>query len=193
MNKALFFLLASSLTAIAYAQTSQGNMMVGGSFEFNSTSYHATDLNNYSSFQISPSFGYFISDNFAVGANLGISTSRNGIGAGKTFYTSFGLGPFARYYFFMSNEKFAFFGDADLSFAVDKTNPPSGNTSRGSHVRFALSPGAVYFLNEHWAAEPGIGGLSVVSRNHENNNDDSTSFRFALSSFGSNLGVRYHF
>lgn len=157
MNKALIFFLVSSLAlTIVYAQTLQGNMMVGGSFEFNSTSYHSTDLNNYSSFQISPGFGYFNSGNFAAGANLGVSTSRSGTGAGKTFYTSFGFGPFVHYYFFMSNDKFAFFGDADLSFAMDKTHPPSGNISQGSRIRFGVSPGAVYSLSS-------IGLLSSAS------------------------------
>jgi outer membrane protein len=105
----LFLLLSALVISSVSAQTSHGNMMVGGALSFSTTSYQGnSDLGN-SSTTFSPGFGYFVIDNLAVGANIGFSGSTNDTGGTKTERTSFSFGPFARYYKFTSNENFAFF------------------------------------------------------------------------------------
>ena len=196
MNKSLILLCAfAAVTTWGYAQTSAGSMMVGGTIEFSSQSREGGSANDGSSFGFSPSFGYFISDNLAVGASLFLGSSRSGTANVKTTSNYFGLGPFARYYLFTSNEQFGFFGQASLNFQTGRTDPPFGEVNNTRHISFALQPGAAYFLNEHWAIELMITGFVVSSTDPDtdNNDDKVTNVNFGLSSFSPALGFRYHF
>lgn len=197
MNKSFLFLCAVMLGAIigVHAQTSSGNMMIGGGINFHSTSYQSGSTSDQNTVNFSPSFGYFISDNLAVGTSLTLGSTRTGTGSGKTVESRFGIGPFARYYLFTSNENFGFFGQAQLSIGSTKIDPPIGDVDRGSYVSFALSPGAAFFFNEHWAVEFAITGFQVTSRDPDKDNDDDkyTTVEFGLSSIQPSLGFRYHF
>jgi outer membrane protein len=196
MNKSLILVFAFIVvTNVVDAQTTSGNMMVGGSVDYTSYTRQGGSPSDYNEFTFSPSFGYFISDNFAAGASLSIGTRRTGTGSAKTTESSFGIGPFARYYKFTSNDRFAFFGEAGLSFASGKTDPPLGNVTKNSSIGFYLSPGAAFFFNEHWALELSIAGFQVTSVDPDtsSDNDKYTWVNFDIRSFSPNLGVRYHF
>lgn len=196
MNKTIVFLLAFLAGAGAvHAQTSPGNMMAGGAISFSSSSREGGSVNDYGAFGFAPSFGYFVSDHLAVGTSLTIATSRTGTGSAKTTENAFGIGPFARYYLFTSNEQFAFFGQAGLSFLSQKTDPPVGEITKGNAISFSLFPGAAYFFNEHWAMELSITGFAVTSEDPDtdNDNDKRTTVDFSIHSFSPSLGLRYHF
>jgi outer membrane protein len=196
MNKSLILLFAFAVTTtLTYGQTSAGNMMVGGGISFSSSSREGGSANDASSFTFSPDFGYFISDNFAIGASVSLGSSRQGTGVAKTTSNSFGIGPFARYYLFTSNEQFGFFGQARLDFQTGRTDPAFGEISKRQEISFALQPGAAYFLNDHWAIELYIAGFSLSSEdpNTEDDNDKINQVNFSLSSFDPTLGFRYHF
>jgi outer membrane protein len=196
MNKSHILLFVFVIvSAWAHAQTSAGSMMVGGSIAFSSSSRQGGSANDDSGFVFAPSFGYFVSDNFAVGTSLWLGSSRSGTGAAKTTSSSFGLGPFARYYLFTSNEQFGFFGQAALSFQTGRTDPAFGNITKTQTISFALQPGAAYFLNEHWAIELFLAGFSISSEdpNTDNADDKISRVNFSLSSFSPTLGFRYHF
>lgn len=182
-------------TIFVHAQTSSGNMMVGGSIGFSSVAREGGSVNDASSFTFAPSFGYFISDNLAIGTSLTFSSNRTGTGSAKTVSSSFGVGPFARYYKFTGNENFAIFGQAGLSFASGKTDPAFGNVTKNNSITFSLFPGAAYFFNEHWAMELAITGFVISSSdpNTTNNDDKVTRVDFSLHSFSPSLGLRYHF
>jgi outer membrane protein len=196
MKKFFSLLFAVTLvTTLVNAQTSSGNMMVGGMIDFSSSSSQGGSINDNSGFTFMPSFGYFISDNFAVGASLTLGSSRSGTGAAKSTTSKFGIGPFARYYIFTSNESLGFFGQASVGFLSEKSDPAFGNVLHRSTITFALQPGAAYFFNEHWAAEVSLQGFTVNSYDPDTSgdNDKQTSVGFRLSSFSPTLGFRYHF
>ena len=190
----LFFGCATAATC-GYAQTSSGDMMIGGGLRFSSTSYEDGNVNDRNALSVSPGFGYFINDNLAVGASLAMMSSREGTGPNKTVTSSFGLGPFARYYMFTSNEQFGFFGQAQLEFSTGKTDPFTGDVSRHSAISFSLSPGAAFFFTAHWALEFSVSGFTFTSGNANTNTDGNRYTRviFGLDSFSPELGFRYHF
>ena len=68
----ILFLLA--VTFVARAQTSQGSMTVGGDVSIQNTSVSGGASSTSTSF--SPSFGYFIKDNWALGAQLSYGRSK---------------------------------------------------------------------------------------------------------------------
>ena len=196
MNKSFFVVFACVIGAFsASAQTSQGNMMAGGAIQFRSVSREGGSLNDASSFVFSPSFGYFISDNFAVGTGLTLGTTRTGTGSAKTTSSTFAIGPFARYYKRTSNENLAIFGEAAIGFGTGKTDPAFGTVTHSNFISFSISPGAAYFFNEHWAAEVMVTGFAISSEDPDTdtNNDKVTTVEFILSSFSPSLGFRYHF
>ena len=196
MNKSFILVLAFlTVTTFVQAQTSSGNMMVGGAFQFTSVSRQANPNNSFSSFNFAPSFGYFISDNFAVGTSLNLGTSRSGTGDAKTVVSIFGFGPFARYDLPTSSENFSFFGQAGVTFSSVTENPPIGPDSKSSSFSFLLSPGAAYFFNEHWALEFSVNLFRITTNDPDNvnDNDKTTTVDFGLTTLSPSLGFRYHF
>lgn len=191
----LFLLLTALIITSANAQTSQGNMMVGGTLSLSSTSYQSNSDVGSSNITFAPGFGYFVADNLVVGANLLIGSSTTDTGVNKTETTNLGFGPFARYYKFTSNDKFAFYGQASLTLASEKTDVTPGGETKASSTTFAISPGFAYFFNEHWALDFNIRGFEIKSTdpNKDADNDKNTAVVFNVSSFSPSLGFRYHF
>jgi outer membrane protein len=187
-----FFII---VTGYAHAQTSAGNMMVGGALRIYSSGEQSNDDYDYSEFQFAPSFGYFISDNFAIGLNLAIATRKQDNGFALTKYTDFSAGPFARYYKFTSNEQFAFFAQASINFGTGTIDVTPGGETKTSSLNFNVSPGFAYFFNNHWAAELSFSGLSVGSYdpNKDVDDDKNTYVVFDIRSFSPSIGARYHF
>jgi hypothetical protein len=176
------------------AQTESGNMMLGGNLSFYSTSYQGSNAKN-NGMTFSPSFGYFLKDNLAVGASLAVSNNSSGTGSNKDVNSSFAFGPFARFYKFTSNENFAFFAQAGLNFGSGKSDPAVGATTKTRSLSLYISPGFSYFFSKHWAGELSFAGLVFQSYdpNTSNGNDKSNTVQFGLSSFSPSLGVRYYF
>ena len=197
MNKRISILCAlfCMVTVLAKGQTTSGSMMVGGVFQIYSASQQNNDDYEYSEVGFSPSFGYFVSDNFAVGLSIGFNSTKQDNGATSQKNTAFSFGPFARYYKFTSNEQFAFFAQAGLNFGSGKYDQTPGGESKNSYVNFNVSPGFAYFFNNHWAAELAFTGLSITSEdpNKDVSDDKRTSVIFDIRSFSPSVGVRYHF
>jgi hypothetical protein len=135
-----YFLCAFLFSMIAfssYAQTDKGHFLIGGDLPFSAR------LNNGSGVSLSPQFGYFIVDNFALGGLIGLSTGEG--------YTSYALGPFARYYFETGKDKLKPFGQLFLGLGGDSNNYYS-TSSTG--LTGNVAAGLAIFLNEHVALEP---------------------------------------
>lgn len=193
MKKILVIITLVSVSFFAKAQTSAGNMMLGGTVAVTSTNYGGTANASSSSFTLNPSFGYFVKDNFVVGANLSLSSGKDNNGVTQIRSNSFGFGPFARLYKFTSSEQFAFFANASFNFGANRVDN-GNNINKVNTVTFAVSPGFAYFFNEHWAAELAISGLSIQnSKNPDASGAGTTYVYFGISSFNPSLGLRYHF
>jgi outer membrane protein len=194
----LFVLICALVAYNSNAQTSQGAMMLGGSLEFYSQGFQGNSDAGNSGLGFSPSFGYFVADNLAVGAGLVLSTETFDGGTTKTVVTDFGIAPFARYYKFTSNEDFAFFAQATLSFLKgksDQTPDPVGGDVKTSTISFGVSPGFAYFFNDHWSVDFSIAGIQYVSRDPNTDVDDNktNTFSLGISSFQPSIGLKYFF
>lgn len=180
----------------AKAQTSQGSVSIGGGINFGARKdQQPGNDNKVTSFSFSPQAGYFVIDNLEVGIALNVSTQNNKPGNGidsKSNY--FGIGPFARYYIFTSNEQFAFFGDARFGFSASKYKPETGNDTKGSAVTFAVSPGFVFFPTKRWGIELSLSLLSITSQDPNKDADDDkvTNVNFGFNSLSTGVGVKYY-
>ena len=134
----LLIVILTLFTLIGNAQTEKGRKMVGfsiGSVFFNNGSTErsneitsSTIENDNFGINLTPSIGWFISDDLVIGFSPTISYSKQkqvGTGTnGNTFLNdeltqySIGIGGFGRYYFKGSNKNLRFFGQYNLSLGI---------------------------------------------------------------------------
>lgn len=178
MKKYLLVGMTIFTFTIAYSQTEKGKKLVGGQFNINGENNSnlddsfSSDRNSFG-FQIIPSFGYFIKDNFAIGANLNMGISNTtevrgfpGIIPSDKFTTksnsiSYGGGGFVRYYkkildslFFTLNGAGTYtyqttnldYTNNDPNNLVLSTGDPALQEVQTKSITFAISPGFVYFM-----------------------------------------------
>jgi Outer membrane protein beta-barrel domain len=127
----------------ANAQTSKGDWLIGGLLELNTAKNNTT-------FEFSPNAGYFLLDNFALGAKLVFAYNE----LGDLNVTSFGIGPFARYYFSKKNIKP--FLAADFDYQNQKFKTSIGSSTENA-FNFFLGGGVAFFINENVAVETLLG------------------------------------
>ena len=136
-----------------HAQTEQGRFLVGGSV---GGSYNSFSNTSNLSFGIGPYVGFFVMDDLAIGSGLyaNFNRSRNPQIADGIISYSFGISPFARFYFhdFENAKTFAELG-AGYSASVARINgDPVSNTNFSAN----LAVGIAFFLNEHVAVETAL-------------------------------------
>jgi hypothetical protein len=161
MKKLMFFFLLM-ISAGILAQTkkpiTEGSIIIsgGGSIaSYKTDNINGNTITTSSSFSmnIAPGAGYFIADNLAIGANLGISYFKQ---SGNKYY-SLGIGPFLKYYF-----QNGIFLKAETNFTMLHGLGSNDSRQKG----YSISPGAGYafFLNDKVSLEPAF----VYSFNHYN-------------------------
>jgi hypothetical protein len=184
------FLLAAVLMAATavYPQTEKGKMLVGGQANFfGSTNSILSSFNDYErntiGFQLNPGFGYFISNNLAIGLNTDFGFTKSDIirkypgqipseSTEETKTSGYGGGGFARYYQSISNNFFFFvnggisytkkterieLANNDPAYIYPVENPASQEIHSNTYY-LDISPGLVYF------ATPKLGIQSTFSR-----------------------------
>ncbi|MBB5634287.1 hypothetical protein HDE68_000172 [Pedobacter cryoconitis] len=206
MKKLLLSLIAvSALAFTTQAQTEKGKFMLGGNVEFNSTKNNGAPKAD-TKFNIVPSVGYFVSDNFAIGTGIGYGFSKSHEAttllpnaALKT--QEFVVAPFARYYKGI-NESFKFFGQLSvpMAFGNNKVTTDGDNytkTSKYSNVGVALSPGFAFFPSKKFGIEFSVQGISYNNNSLKDNNgnklaDSNKSFDIGANFFAPKIGVQFY-
>ena len=212
MKKLLLSLVAVSAFAFSsQAQTEKGKIMVGGNVAFDTKKSDAAGAKSNTNFQIVPSVGYFVADNFAVGTGVGYSYSKtSGIaGPNNTVISgnknsSFVVSPFGRYYANLS-ESFKFFGQLSvpMAFGKDKAVDADGNvgakTASTTEIGVALSPGFAFYPTKKIGIEFALNGLNYNNLRKEDGNGDKIKgagydeFSFGANFFSPKIGIQLHF
>ncbi len=164
MKKVFLIISLSIATSLTFAQTAASNLLLGGSIAINSS----TDADGASSglnLNIAPKIGYFIANNFALGAEASYVKQSN-----QDPYTLFG--PFVRYYICTLGPNTKLFSQGSAEFG-ENANLGLGYTTLG------FDAGIAYFLNSNIAAEVAL---------QYKNNTSSKATNYAL-----NVGFQIHF
>ena len=135
MKKILLSLVLVSAFMVANAQTEKGDWMVGGGFRLN-TSDNNTEI------ALTPNAGIFIINNLALGGNLGFTYAK----AGDAKVTTFGIGPFVRYYF--TNAKVRPILHGNLNFLSQKTKITGFPSTTNNVTSYFLGGGAAIFISD---------------------------------------------
>lgn len=190
-------LLLTSIITLAFvgvsnAQTEKGTLMLGtdlGSGLVNSTSQGLFGfnfgLNEGAGFNvgISPKMGYFVSDNFMLGAVVDLGFAKSAKAAGSVKTTTYGVQGLTRYYFSQGERgvdnfvrRGAFFVEANAGIAG--VNVKGGDTTNG--FAFGVGPGYSYFVTPNVALETTLKYNGLVG-------GGNTTYQNAL---GLNFGIQ---
>ena len=125
----------------------RGSFFIGGS----GVGFSTSPSDGESNFGLNPNIGYFVSDQWAVGASLILSAFRSELGNQTFSTTTLGFSPFARYYFGTA-QRFNPFGTIGLDL-VQRTSKSNGdgNTDSRNGINFGI--GADLFLTPYLALE----------------------------------------
>lgn len=174
-------------TSAAHAQLSAGHILLSGSIGYSQEKDGVGDDQDiYASGDISPTVGYFVADNLAIGLSASYNASShehksksNGTEfSSKTTTTSVAVGPMIRYYSPVG-ERAAFFGQLDAGFGSSKEKTevtPSGGKTNDFDAKYSLlgigiTPGFTFFPTDHFGLEISIGALSYVKAKPSNKPD----------------------
>lgn len=128
--KTTFTLLCCTLIwTTASAQTEKGVWLAGGNLQFGNT----LGDNSIFELQATPRAGYFLANNFALGATLGISH----YGTDGLSNTGIGFGPFARYYVNTSKGILKPYFNAEVVYYSNKVK----NSTESKFNSFLVRPG----------------------------------------------------
>ena len=174
MKKVLFLSAIAFAGLTSFAQTSKSSWLVGGSLGFSSTKIDGSESTSSSNVEFSPKAGYFIGNDIAVGINLDLSTSTEGLRS----YSQSGYGTFVRYYFPAKSKTAKLFGDFDMTFLNKKENKSSFNSTR-----FGLGLGGVYFANKN------VGLESIIGYSIEN----APEYVNTIKTWGMKVGLQVYF
>lgn len=164
MKKIFLAVFLSAIFIDAQAQTEKGDWLIGGRLDLN-TGENSTFIG------FSPGGGIFVINNLAVGGNIAINYQKSG----DTKFTSFGVGPFARYYFGSSQVRPLLHGS--VSYLSTKSVYP-GFTSTNTGTNLFIGGGVAIFINSNVSIE----GLAGYSR---------TKYKDFAGSGGFNLGIGF--
>ncbi|MDO6761337.1 porin family protein [Tamlana sp. 2_MG-2023] len=168
---------------------SEGDIFVEGYIKFGTT---GSDNNIYS---ITPKVGYFLSNKFAVGADLDFGGSK----AGDDKVNSFGFGGFGRYYFLeLDKKRFKAYGEAGLGYNHTREKGPTYGDETTNGIKANVTIGLNYFLTKNFAVSFVL--ADILSYNNSSIEDGATtdSFEMNINLFNNiftepQLGLLYKF
>jgi len=137
---------------------SMQDYFIEGIFQFSSTSGSTEDVNT---FVFSPSVGYFIRENVAIGGRLAYLSHKEEDVFGNVVnkISAFGIQAFARHYFLDLGKRFKTYADYSLGFESGKQGVP-GTKYTGLGIVAGL--GVNYFVTEKIALNIGLADVFSV-------------------------------
>lgn len=161
----------------------EGNVILEGNLGFNSTNNKNNDAKT-NGFSIAPKAGYFLTEDFAVGVELGYNSFKREVAGLDTEDTStFGAGVFARYYFLDLGKRFKTYTELGVGFASSKDDIAD---VKADGFAAGLNLGINYFVTENIAISFGL--ADVLSFNSAKVDGGE-----AVNNFNANINVFNNF
>lgn len=156
--------ILAAFTNVSFSQTEKGKIFVAGSSNLSFTSQKAKwkndgetigDDESITQFNIKPSVGYFIANNFAIALSFSYERKKEEDNMDRTFL----VGPMVRYYFMQSNIKP--YVQGDLMFGSYKNEVEESMDFKGSVFGWDLGGGVAFFMNDYVSIDLGLGYTSA--------------------------------
>lgn len=188
-----FFSLVSGLILFSHcvaAQVTEGNKFINGTVRL---LVLGNSEDTQTAFTLTPTFGYLISDQMALGGTLGVVVQPTG---GNDNDLTIFLSPFVRYYFPIADDQFYFFLDGTLSLSFGNSAAGFGefrSSEDAFSVGLAASPGFAYFPAERWSLDFTFTGFGLNFFDVGGEDGTTTLFTIGATSFSPSLGFSYFF
>ncbi len=179
----------------------KGTWSLGGEIAFSTANSElpniSTEKNKFTSFNVSPKVGYFISSNLEIGLGSGYSYSKNeDINLNSTKNNSYSVFPYVKKYIPL-HKNFSFFLQGEARYSVSESDYNNNlNTGSGNTFFAGIRPGIVYFFTENLAMQANIGALGYTTSKFKSEGvveSTSNSFSFNLNSSNLLFGFSYYF
>ena len=201
MKKLLLSAVAlMAFTAASAQETTTTGFSGGDMFLTGSLGYSSTKTGEFkdTEFIISARYGYFVTDNIAIGPQLtfidGTMTDVDPFTGEPLDVDTSALeaGAFGRYYFTPSRN-FSFFGQLEVAYVTAKSETEFGE-SKANGFGFGLAPGISYFVSDHIAFEATFGLLGYSTIKPDFDGAESTdTFEIGADFTQINFGMVYKF
>jgi len=198
-------LLLSMVAVVAFglstqAQTEKGKVLLGGNVGFNTSKSNGAEKSDVS-FNIVPSVGYFVSDNFAIGTGVGYTYDKQV--SDNNLNQAFQVSPFGRYYVDLSDQ-FKFFGQLSVpmafgnnKFVSDQGDVADDKYASTTNIGVNLAPGFAFYPTKRIGIEFSVNGLAYnhfkVKNEVTGGASKNNSFGLDADTFAPKLGVMFHF
>jgi hypothetical protein len=165
MKKILFAMAIFTGMTATYAQTQKNDWMIGGNFRLNTS-------DNNTQIAFTPNAGLFVINNLAVGGNISLSYSKSG----NNKFTSFGIGPFVRYYFTTETQAVRPMLHGSFNYLSTKNKIGNNASSTNTGSNFFIGGGAAIFISKNVS----IDALMGYDRTKYSDFDGSGGFAFNI-------------
>ena len=189
------FLLIATLAICSFANAQKGSILVGGNIEYTSknTDFQG-DERKESEFGFSPKVGYQFNDNWTVGGEFTVASSKDDRGMTEYKTNAFKIGAFVRYSVPLSST-FSVFADLGAGFKNQTDKSYTGNTStkaKADGMYVGITPALFINMKKGFGLNFSIGGLGYETLSYDNNGPDVNEFYF---NFGKtvNIGISKNF
>lgn len=196
-------LLILALATISFANAQKGTVLVGGNIGYSSEKIDRKFEEMKSNlFSFSPKVGYQFHDNWTVGAEFGLSSSKsllslpnNATEEVESKHNTLKVGAFVRYTVPLS-ETFSVFADLGVGFQNQKdknyTNGLLVSPSKAEGVYAGITPSLFINMKKGFGLNFSIGGLGYETLSFDTSDTDVRRFYF---NFGKtiNIGVSKNF
>ncbi|MDQ3143219.1 MAG: porin family protein [Bacteroidota bacterium] len=184
LSQIFLVLLLVFVTNVSFGQY---KYWLGLDLGFNSTTIGTADAQT--SFQFSPTVGYWFQDNLGVGVRIDFSQPHED-------HTIFGATPFLRWGKSVG-ERAMVLADLGVNFSTDKETLGTSETKITS-FGVGISPGIQYMFADRWSFIGHFGFLGFSSSKTEVDGNaidvaDRTNFGLNLGLSSVGLGLQYHF
>lgn len=189
-------LLVAALAICSFANAQKGTILVGGNIGYSSeTVDYGVGETKTNEFSFSPKVGYQFHDNWTVGGEFTVVSSKDDNGAREIKDNDFKLGAFVRYSVPLS-ETFSVFADMGVGFQNQKRTIDGPGTdyskSKADGMYVGVTPALFINMKKGFGLNFSIGGLGYETLSYDNNGPDVNTFFF---NFGQtfNIGVSKNF
>lgn len=194
------FLLIATLAICSFANAQKGSILVGGNIEYTSTNSDSRfGDTKENTFGFSPRVGYQFNDNWTVGGEFSVASSKVESGSEENKINAFRLGAFLRYSVPLSST-FSVFADLGAGFQnyKNKTYTTMGNNTitsskaKADGMYVGITPALFINMKKGFGLNFSIGGLGYQTLSFDNNGPDVNEFYF---NFGKtvNIGISKNF
>lgn len=189
-------LLILALATISFANAQKGTVLVGGNIEYNSVTYdHPLMKTKTNEFGFSPKVGYQFHDNWTIGGEFTVLSSKQNGGGLENKNNTYSYGAFVRYTVPLS-ETFSVFADLGAGFQNQKSkNLENGSVtleSKADGLYVGITPAIFINVKKGFGLNFNIGGLGYETLSFDTSDTDVRRFYF---NFGKtvNIGVSKNF